>query len=331
MKLYCFAILILLAALLAPFVHADVTSRPSAGGTPTEVRMQLLLLDLQSISAAEQNFTANFAWAARWNDERLRHDDTGSRTVSLSDIWHPRLQLINRQRLQKSFPDTAQVSPEGEVVVVQRVWGQFSQPLVLHDFPYDHQKLNIELLATMHEPGSVVLVPDEEFPSNVRDGLSISDWSIESWVAEALNRSIARTDRTSPGFNLSLKVERRHRYHLVNVILPLLMIICMSWVVFFIHPKNANPRISVSVTAMLTLIAYRFAVGASLPKSGYLTRMDWFILGSSVLVFTSLLEVVVTYYLAENDKVDVAVNLNRRMRVIAPIALGVIVWASLIR
>jgi hypothetical protein len=44
----------------------------------------------------------------------------------------------------------------------------------------------------------------------------------------------------------------------------------------------------------LALIAYRFAVGADMLKISYLTRLDFYILGGTILVFTSLIEVLVT-------------------------------------
>ena len=68
----------------------------------------------------------------------------------------------------------------------------------------------------------------------------------------------------------------------------------MSWTVFWIHPTNGGPQISVAVTSMLTLIAYRFAIGSEVPKLPYLTRLDAFILASSLLVFLSLIEVMLT-------------------------------------
>jgi hypothetical protein len=37
---------------------------------------------------------------------------------------------------------------------------------------------------------------------------------------------------------------------------------------------------------MLTLIAYRFSIGELVPKVAYLTRLDYFILGSTLMVFT---------------------------------------------
>jgi hypothetical protein len=93
----------------------------------------------------------------------------------------------------------------------------------------------------------------------------------------------------------------------------------MSWLVFWINPGAAAPQFSIAVTSMLTLIAYRFAVGAELPKLPYLTRLDTFILMSSVLIFASLLEVVYTTQAAAAGKPEAAISVDRKCRWLFPI------------
>ena len=315
---------------LAVAAAAQGTIRPSDDQDITEVRLQVGLLDLERIQSAEQSFTANLFYAARWRDEGLRHEGPGPKTLSLDEIWHPRLQLVNQQRLVKTFGDVATVTPDGQVTVAQRVWGQFSQPLQLREFPFDVQTLHVEIVGSGHDEGTVTFLPDPDHPSVVSDALSITDWEIGGWSARPSEFLIAGITRSVPSFRLELTLARIHGYHLVQVILPLLMIIFMSWIVFWINPKNTNPRISVSVTAMLTLIAYRFAVGRSLPPIGYLTRLDWFILGASLLVFAALVEVIVTVFLCESGREKTALRINRWMRVIGPVALAGIVVEALV-
>ncbi len=307
----------------------DLTGRPSPGAGPTEVKVRVAVIDLDDINGASQSFTANVAFSARWSDPRLSHDGAEAKTVPLSKIWHPRLQIVNRQRLQSTFPDEVRISPEGEVTYTQRVWGNFSQPLVLNDFPFDHQLLRIDLVAAGYRDHQVVLTDDPGDPSVVGDSLSISDWTVAGWEGSSKSLALTKGSPKLPAFRFSVEVQRNYGYYLVNVIIPLVMIIFMSWVVFWIKPGNSGPRISVSVTAMLTLVAYRFAVGASLPKISYLTRMDWFILGSSLLVFVALLEVVITSRLVDNDRAETARTINRWMRRCAPVAFALIAFLSL--
>jgi glycine receptor alpha-4 len=56
-------------------------------------------------------------------------------------------------------------------------------------------------------------------------------------------------------------------------------------------------RMSVAVTTMLTLMAYRFALGRLVPNLPYLTRFDYFTLGPTILIFLVLLLVAATTYL----------------------------------
>jgi hypothetical protein len=64
------------------------------------------------------------------------------------------------------------------------------------------------------------------------------------------------------GYAFEFYASRLAQYYLLKVILPLLLIVMMSWTVFWIDPTNGGPQISVAVTSMLTLIAYRFSIGS---------------------------------------------------------------------
>ena len=124
---------------------------------------------------------------------------------------------------------------------------------------------------------------------------------------------------TLVGFTYSLRVERRHLFYVAKVIIPLVLIMAMSWVVFWMDPKEGGgAQIGISVTAILTLIAYTFAAGASLPKVPYLTRLDYFILSSTVLVFLALVEATVSSYQARKGRVEFARSIDRWSRWLFP-------------
>ena len=61
---------------------------------------------------------------------------------------------------------------------------------------------------------------------------------------------------------------------------------------------------------MLTLIAFQFATQAVVPRLNYLTIMDKFVLGSTVLVFLALLEALATGYLIAKEREAVAVRMD---------------------
>ena len=126
------------------------------------------------------------------------------------------------------------------------------------------------------------------------------------------------------GFHMVVYVDRGVMYYAVKIIAPLLLIVAMSWLVFWIDPKESGSQISVAITAMLTLIAYRFSIGELVPKVSYLTRLDYFILGSTLMVFLALLLVIITSNLAKSGQSQLALHIDWWSRIIFPLMLIVI-------
>ena len=93
---------------------------------------------------------------------------------------------------------------------------------------------------------------------------------------------------------------------------------------------NALHHITVAITTMLTLIAYQFAIGTDLPKVPYLTRMDYFILLSTILIYANLIEVIITSTFAENEKLSQARATDCRMRLLFPLAFCILAFISFI-
>ena len=103
----------------------------------------------------------------------------------------------------------------------------------------------------------------------------------------------------------------------------------MSWAVFWIDPTQVSSQISVSVTAILTLIAYRFALGNLLPRISYLTRLDYLLLGSTILVFLALVEVTATSRLVVLGKESLARTLDKWARIVFPAAFVAVLVFSI--
>ncbi len=299
---------------------ADVDiSRPNEEAGATTVHISVFIIDIDNIDSANQTFTANVYFEATWKDPRLVHKRKGKVARPLSEVWNPRLEIVNQQKLWRTFPEVVSIAPDGQVTYYQRVWGQFSQPLKLHDFPFDEQTFNIQIAAAGYQPDEVALIRKLERATGIADVISLSDWEVLKWKAE--------TEPYSPvpgvhlaGFVFSFEAKRYKGFFIIRIIIPLLFIVAMSWIVFWIDPKESGSQISVAITSMLTLIAYRFAIGTSLPNISYLTRIDYFILGATFLVFASLIEVIITLNLARTERLKHARWLDNISRLVFPAA-----------
>src|SRR5215203_3142742 len=90
---------LLVAAMPAPgFSQTEVDlSRPGADAGATRVRVAISLADLHEVTGADQTFHADVIVVAEWLDPRQARRSTTVRGVSLSDIWNPRLTLVNQK------------------------------------------------------------------------------------------------------------------------------------------------------------------------------------------------------------------------------------------
>jgi len=122
-----------------------------------------------------------------------------------------------------------------------------------------------------------------------------------------------------PAIVLAIDVKRYKVHYLAKIVLPLILIVLMSTLVFWIDPAQSGTQIAVGTTAMLTLIAYRFAVGASLPKLPFMTLLDYFIMGSTLLVFTYLVLVIWTSSLARRERTEQARRVDLTARWVIPL------------
>lgn len=306
-------------ALLAWLVGADAavvladTGRPNPDQGPTVVTVDIFVLDLDTIDNAAQNFEANVYFEATWKDARLA-DKSDGQTVKrpLDDVWHPRLQILNQQRVWASLPDIADIEPDGTVRQRGRVWGYFSQPLDLREFPFDAQQLNLTVVAAGFNPEEVTLLAGAN--SGISDVFSIADWRTLGWRMTNDVSTPGLEKARNSGVALVLDVERRQGYYWIKVIAPLVLIVAMSWAVFWVDPRDGGTKISIAITAMLTLIAYRFAIGANLPAISYLTRLDVFILLSTILIYASLIVVLTTTVYTRKEKHQVATRIDEISR-----------------
>ena len=307
-----------------------VIDRPGAQDGPTQISVGIWIVDISNIDSAQQTFTADIAVVLQWKDARLAHTGTGLAHYALDQIWTPRVAIANEtSSVSRKFPDSVEVEPDGTVIYRQRYAGSFTQSLRLRSFPFDRQTFHIQLVAIRYRPNEVQFVPDQDWidhglkqAGGIAPSITLPDWAIENWTTKSLGYALAPGFEYS-GYAFEFTASRIVEHYVLKVILPLVLIVMMSWAVFWIDPVNASSQISIAMTSMLTLIAYRFAVDSQLPRLPYMTRLDVFILTSTLIVFFSLIEVIATIILDNTQKKKRAQRIDLYCRFIFPAVFGI--------
>jgi hypothetical protein len=111
-----------------------------------------------------------------------------------------------------------------------------------------------------------------------------------------------------------IAAERDVGYFLWVMYVPLAFIVFMAWMVFWIDPTLIPSQIAISTASIFSMIAFRFTMRLGLPAVSYMTRMDKFVLGCTVLVFLALGQAVMTGRLAKQGHDELARALDRWLR-----------------
>ncbi len=188
----------------------------------------------------------------------------------------------------------------------------------MRDFPFDRQVLSVtaDSILTTNEVKLEVL---DEFCT--LEGQSVTSWTL-GVPRSSVNEEYARVRGADfSSFTSQIEAVREPGYYRRKLMIPVTLIVFMAWAIFWIKPSMTAPQMGVGTTAMLTLIAYQFALSGFLPRISYLTRADTFMLWSLVLVFTALMEAVATAALVNFGKEAQALKMDRIFRVAYPISL----------
>jgi len=310
-------------------IAGDLTVPESDG--PFPVTVLVYVLDVDEIDSSKQTYSANIFLRLDWTDPRLAHEVEGPIIRAMDEIWHPHIQIFNQQKLLKTFDEHFEVFPDGRVTYRQRFWGDFSQPMDLRDYPADDQILSVQLFAAGLSPDQIELVPSTRAQHAISSNVSVADFEItgSEWVVETF-----RPLESGPGMasiRRNYFASRKTGYFVVKIFIPLVLIVMMSWSVFWIDPEDGGTQIGVATTTMLTLIAFRFAIDNSLPKISYLTRLDPFVMASTVLVFLSLFEAIITSRLTKTGFHERALKIDRWSRLVFPSVFVAVLVLSLTR
>lgn len=321
----------LLCMILAIFsipAWGDNSLPPSPENEPIVVHVALVILDVDEISDNDQNFTVNLFGRFRWTDPRLAHDGPGNISRKLEEVWNPRLLFLNIQRTWSYLPKVVEIKPSGEVLHRIHLWGNFSQPLNLRNYPFDRHLFKIPIVAGYATDKLIVRVDPETIPY-VAEKLSVADWDISNFHGESKELKLS-SHYTHNSVVYSFEGVRRSENIIIKVIIPLILIVLMSWTVFWIDPQQSGSQLAMSMTSVLTLIAYHIALGSKLPEIPYMTRLDVFVFGSTIIVFVSLIEVVITSRLSTNDRLNRARKIDMICKWLFPIVFTLIAVYSFV-
>ncbi len=315
------------------FIPPSLTrSPPETHGQPIPIKIGVLLIDVVEIDDVTESFTADFKVRIRWKDPRLSAAALGYSLelckISVEDIWNPDIQPINQRGTVHRAKLQSLIASDGTISVVARIFTILSNPLDMHDFPFDTQHLRIQFASMKYNPNEVMFLTDEARTGRL-EGLSIPGWTIIDNYSDDTVQPLQGAVRSHPRFDHLVVIERQSSYYVWKFIVPLGFIVLMASGVFWLNPAGVQTQVGVGTASVFTLIAFLLGLRTVLPRVPYLTRMDLLVFSATVLVFLALLEVIVTSRMVQQGHTEKAKTIDRYARWMYPLAFIVFLVSSL--
>lgn len=98
--------------------------------------------------------------------------------------------------------------------------------------------------------------------------------------------------------------ERRFGYYLIQVYLPDVFVVALSWLVFWMDKKEMGDRMALGITTILTIMFLLGSLNGTMPRVSYPKALDWYLLVSFTFVFLSLIECMIVFILTLKSNKD---------------------------
>ncbi|CAH1245290.1 GLRA3 [Branchiostoma lanceolatum] len=282
--------------------HYDKRIRPNFAVSRIWVEVQLYVSSISSVSEASMDYILNFFLRQRWNDPRLSYTDFKSSltlgTSTLAEIWIPDISFKNGKgaayREGGDHNTLLRISPQGDILLSQKMALLLSCPMDFRMFPFDTQSCGIQMESYGHTTEELVLEwakPEMEIDLSIR----LPEFELKQWGTRRCDNQVLTGNYSCT--EAYFKLVRRFGYYLIQAYIPSILLVIISWLTFWINPDVVPARISLGITTVLTSTTLTAFSHGSTPRNSYIRAIDIWMLACSVFVFAALVEFSVSHYI----------------------------------
>ena len=310
--------------------------------TPCTVNLSLAILDIPKIDEATETFDIDAYLDIEWKDPTAydelvknglnngvtyQSSSTDEALATLKNIgWFYIVEFANQAKKREILYSTLKIEPDGNIQYCERLLITLRSEYKLYKYPFDSQSLRIRIESSGYDASKMIFKADRIVfyrpIGSIESCVVLEDWALSQEImTEAGTTHSQLSDKDWPYIEIKIEADRKFGYHLWKIFLPLVLIIFISWSVFWIEKAEVSSRLSLALIGFLTAISFGFITSSGLPEIPYLTLMDYTIIGIYVFMTLTVIEVVSTYILANYGKEAAAATINLHSRWAFPLAL----------
>ncbi|MDJ0743630.1 MAG: hypothetical protein QNJ32_09720 [Xenococcaceae cyanobacterium MO_167.B27] len=300
------------------FEEAVFVEPPNPDGV-TQVDIGLYVVDISHINAVENTYRLEGLINLVWCDPRFRIDSQEKRheiyleedaAAKIKRIWWPSITFINEVGEYFRKNEELIIFATGTVEYREKFSVELKSLFDLTKFPFDQQTLKVEIESFAWDENEVKLKIDEQ-KTGFNSSLHLPEWNIYDLETQMKQKQELRSKVPFSKFLMQIKLIRKPGFYLWKVIIPLMILVIISWSVFWMCEESLAARISFSLTGILTVVAYQFLIAENLPNISYLTLMDAILSLSFVIIALTVVENIVVHLLNIKNLKFLAIKVDR--------------------
>lgn len=330
-------------AMAQPSIPSRTTSRsdpanerfvlgPPEGDGPVIVHATFQLRDINDIDDAAETFEFNGVLKLTWRDDRQAFDPAAAGvdekvyqgTFQFSEIspsWFPQVVLLNESGVFEKHGVILRVQPDGTSTLVEAVNAVAEADLDLRQYPFDRHRLEAMFEVLDADNTQVVLQAEDETARPLDQQVRIPQWKLASISTSTRDHPAWYAGRqgVASTFVVSVDVERESFFVVRLIVIPLMLIVMLSWSVFWMERSSLADRVSVSFIGILTAVAYQIVVSEIQPDISYMTLMHGFLNLSFFIMCVTVVINLVVGTLDRRGNSDAGDRIDRLCRWIFPV------------
>ncbi len=228
--------------------------------------------------------------------------------------------MVNESGLFEKHATTLRVRPNGTLVLTESINATGEADLDLARYPFDTQRLDATFEVLGLDASEVVFHDDHVPSARAIDVVRIPQWSLRSIETTIEEREAyhAGTAGTSSTLLVSLNVERRSFFVVRLVVIPLALIVMLSWSVFWMDRASLGDRVNVSFIGILTAVSFQIVISEILPDISYVTLMTGFLNLSFFIMCATMVISLVVGRLDQSGRAHLGDGIDRACRWLFP-------------
>ncbi|XP_052794582.1 glycine receptor subunit alpha-3-like isoform X2 [Mya arenaria] len=275
---------------------------------PVKVLVQLHITNIDSISESNMDFSIGMFLRQKWNDTRLKYTalprlkalELDSRMMD--KVWVPDLFIANEKQAHfhvVTVPNKLMhIYPEGSVHYSVRITATLKCSMDLRKYPLDNQTCNVIMESYGYSTDNLVFGWN---PLPVTHDNRLVQSQFQFGAMETL-----RCDKAYVGVNytcimLQFEMVRSFGYYIIQVYIPSILIVILSWVSFWLDIDAVPARISLGLLTVLTMTTQSAGARSALPRVSYVKGIDVWMAACLIFVFSALIEFA---YVNVNSRVE---------------------------